>query len=320
VFFTHSIQEETEMKLAKAFEYFVTSKVGADKPATISWYKRRLKSLVGLYGETDLADIMPEDLDSWRAKLAQRQVCYENHPSRRSVENHGLSVYTLHAHIRACKTFFGFCMQRGYLKNNPAVELKRPQLPKEPPKHITDDDLDRLLLAAQDNPRDYAFIIALAATGSRIGGFVGLTWEQVDLNKGVIESHEKFGKVNEYYLTPEPLEALWRWRRLCEFSVVFPKSNGEPLTYDGLYQIIERCAREAGVEGRCNPHSFRHHKARELLENGASLEVVAEILKHENVATTAQFYGRWTKEEIRQKHQRYSRQHYPGATEAPEEN
>lgn len=300
------------MLLQDAVNHFINAKRGVDDAATIKWYRARLKSLLDQHGETELKDITPEHLDQWRVTLTERGKRYTDHPTR-SAEAGGLSLNTIHGYIRAVRTFFKFCLKRGYLDRDPAADLKRPRLPKAPPKHITDTDVDRLLRVATG--RDRVVILVLADTGCRVGGLAGMTRDQIDLERGILHLQEKFNKTNEYYLTPQVLTVLHTYLKTTppgKFNAVFASQNTDaPLGTTGIYQIIKRLAQKAGVTGRWNPHAFRHHKARELLENGASLELVAEILHHENIQTTAQAYGRWTQNEIQEKHRRYSRQDYP---------
>lgn len=298
------------MLLSAAVECFLTWKRGADKASTVKWYTAMLKTLLDACPDALVEAVTPEMLDAWRAALAGRER-YAGTPSRLK-SNRGLSVYSLHGHIRAVRTFFKFCQRRGYIVVNPALDLRCPRLPAEPPKHITDDDVDRLLVAAGDNLRDYALVLVLASTGCRVGGLAGLERSAVDLKTGVIECFEKFDCVNAYYLSEQPLDVLRRWMAVCEGVAVFPNvRTGEALTENGIYQVLKRLAEKAGIAGRWNPHSFRHRKARELLENGASLEIVAEILHHKDISTTARNYGRWTKREVQEKHKRFSRKRFP---------
>ncbi len=216
------------MLLSTALDNFLVSKMGVNQPITIAWYRKRLKSLLEMYPDLGVENITPEHLDKWRADLATRTTRYNNHPTRPSINTRGLSVYTLHGHIRAARALFRFCKRRGYTASNVAEDLKLPRLPKEPPKHITDDNIDKLLLAAQDKPRDYAIIIVLACTGCRVGGLADLTRDHVDLDAGIIETHEKFNQVNNYYLTEEPLAALRHWLEISEpneYNAVFPNAH-----------------------------------------------------------------------------------------------
>ncbi|MCP4539207.1 MAG: tyrosine-type recombinase/integrase [Chloroflexi bacterium] len=302
------------MLTCEALDNFLTFKDGATKKETVKWYRKRLGSLRKMYGDLDIAEVKPEHLDLWRADIVNRTSRYETHPTRPSINTRGLSVHTQHGYIRAARTFFRFCLRREYIERNPAMDLGLPPLPKQPPKHITNEDIDQLLLTAKGkgSVRDYALVIVLSSTGCRIGGLEGLRWDQVDLDAGIIKAQEKFDHVHDYYLIEDAKAALRNWREECKGEIVFPNNrSGAPLTYYGLYQIIKRLAKKGGVSGRWNPHSFRHHKARELLNNGASLEVVADILHHGDVTTTVTAYARWTKKEVHEKHGLYSRQKYP---------
>ena len=302
------------MLLHTAVENFFNAKIGILKTSTIRWYRLRLKSLTDMYGERDIGDITPEDLDRWRAAIATRDTRYTDHPYRHELNDRGLTPRTLHGYVRAVRTFFNFCMRRHYVERNPSFDLAYPRLPKEPPKHITDADIDRLLKAAR-SLRDYTIVLILADTGCRVGGLASLTRDQIDLETGTLYLKEKFDKLNVYYLNEQPLTYL---KKLiaetppAKHNAVFLNQNtGEPLKTTGFNQVLKRLAEIAGVKGRCNPHSFRHHKARELLDNGLSLEAGAELLNHENIQTIASFYGRWTPEELREKHRGHSRKTYP---------
>ena len=74
------------------------------------------------------------------------------------------------------------------------------------------------------------------------------------------------------------------------------------MTPSGIYRILEKLARQGGVKGRFNPHSFRHALARCLLRNGADMGTVSQILGHTDVETTHRFYARWTEDELVERH------------------
>jgi site-specific recombinase XerD len=78
------------------------------------------------------------------------------------------------------------------------------------------------------------------------------------------------------------------------------------LKASGVYQVLERTARRGGVRGRWNPHAFRHGFARGLLDNGADLATVSQLMGHSDVSITVRFYARWSDEELHRKHARFT--------------
>jgi integrase/recombinase XerD len=90
-------------------------------------------------------------------------------------------------------------------------------------------------------------------------------------------------------------------------DVVFvSKRNGEALMPSGVYQVLKRLAKRTGVTGRFNPHAFRHNRAREAMNNGATLADVEQILGHSDGATTMRFYSRWDDHELKKRHSQFS--------------
>lgn len=280
------------MLLSTAIEQYVTSLAGARADATVKWYQNRLSALLRHVGDTPVDQITIEDLESYRAAIAR-----------------GRSPYTTHGHCRATRALWKWLRKRGHVPSNIALEVQLPRLPSNPPKHIARDDIARLLNAATRN-RDRAIILVLASSGCRVGGLAHLTREEIDLEHGIILCHEKFDRVNTYYLTEEAITALRAWLEENPTGPVWQSNKGGPLSESGIYQLLKRLAKRAGLDGRWNPHAFRHQKARELLENGASLADVANILNHRDESITARFYARWTKEEVHNRFDQFSQQSY----------
>jgi site-specific recombinase XerD len=220
----------------------------------------------------------------------------------------GLSPYTLHGYARAWRTFFRWCVQQDYLHHNPAILLKQPPLPEQPPKALLPEDLARLLAVAHDDPRDYAIVCFLADTGCRVGGLVGLLLADLNFETGRAVVREKGcggeRKSRTVYMKACTVEALRAYLRAhpCEAEArVFQGQRG-PLTTSGVYQLFKRLAHKAKITGRHNPHAFRHGFARGALQNGADIGTVAQLLGHSDVSITVRFYSRWSDEELKAKH------------------
>lgn len=281
------------MLLSTAIDQYITSLAGARADATVKWYQNRLTTLLRYCGDRPVDQITIEDLESYRATIAK-----------------GHSPYTTHGHCRATRALWKWLRKRGHVPSNIALEVQLPRLPSNPPKHIARDDIARLLNVAK-RTRDRAIILILASSGCRVGGLAHLTREEIDLEHGIILCHEKFDRANTYYLTKEAIAALRTWIEENPTGPLWTSNTGGSLTESGIYQILKRLAKRAGLEEhRWNPHAFRHQKARELLENGASLADVANILNHRDESVTARFYARWTNEEVHKRFQQFSQQTY----------
>lgn len=283
------------MNLIDAITEFDLSMAGGVKSEAsrklYAYTTRQLQAHFG--GETALEAISLSGLRRWRAGLDQ-----------------SLSVYTLHRHIRQCRRFFKWCVEEELLEQSPATRLDLPKLPKgEPPKAISEIDMERVIEAGrQSAPRDYAIVRFLAETGCRVAGLVGLRFGDLDLDRCRALVTEKGHKTRTVAFGEETVAALRAW--LVERprdkwgDVVFTGRQG-PLTTSGVYRVLEKLARQSGVEGRFNPHSFRHALARRLLENGADMGTVSQLLGHSDIETTHRFYARWTEAELVRRHRTY---------------
>jgi integrase/recombinase XerD len=251
--------------------------------------------LVDVCGDVDLEVLDLECLDRWRATFGE-----------------DWSPWTISGYLQAVRTFCRWCLRREYLERNVANELDRVRLPAKEPANISEGDLEAML-AACENDRDYVLVLVLASSGCRVGGLVGLKWSGVDLDAGTLHVVEKFDALNTYYLVDAVVDELREWQAVSESDYVFPSLvTGKPLKRSGIYQALKRLAKKAEIQGPWNPHAFRHRKARKLIENGADLETVAELLNHSDIAVTAQFYVRWSRREVQRRHSKFSRQSFPG--------
>lgn len=299
------------MKLKKAIGRYERS---ITVEATRVLYGYTLASLLDYCGNVPLAEIETDTLRGWKISQEQRR--------SESSRNKGkkVSVYTLHRHVRVCKQFFRWLVKENCLDHSPAERLEFPRLPKgEPPKAISDLDMTRILERAEteareigsaDSLRNYALVRFLAETGCRVGGLIGLRLAEIQESLETLEVpvREKGEKTRIVSFGPKTAAALRMWLvmrpRQKHGEAVFTGKRG-PLTSSGVYQILKELALRAGVEGRHNPHSFRHALARRLLTNKADLGTVAEILGHSDVATTHQFYARWSSGELKRRHSEF---------------
>lgn len=271
---------------------FTKSLEGVASPATVAWYRWRLAGLEARLGSKRIDSITINDLRDWRAATAQRG---------------GLSVWTLHGYVRAVRRLFNWLATEGHLPCSPAQRLELPRLTYEPRKGIDQRDMLRIIAEARGSPRDYALVLFLADTAARVGGVAGLRIEDCELSRGRAIVREKGLKARMVFLQRRTCEALRRYVGNRRSGPAFLNQwTGQVLRPGGVYQLLERLARRAGVSQRWNPHNWRHGAARGMLRRGANLAQVSQILGHSDVSVTVRFYGSFVDDELKAAHARYT--------------
>ena len=302
------------MRLSDALSDFRAAVTGVLSPRTVEWYAERLGSLLRYLGDEDIADIDTQDLRRWRAALLAQKLRWEHHP-KRPTQNSGLSPYTVAGHVRACRRLFSWLYEEGQIDANPARRLEMPALPDREPKAITREDREAMIKAAEETgARATALILFLAETGARLSGVTGLTLGDLDLGKMQAMVYEKaigrggHGKARFVFFTERTAEALRRYleiRPATDSDRVWIGRCG-PLGKWGIYHVLRRLAEKARIEGRWNPHAFRHGWAKAALEAGADLGTVSQVLGHSDIVVTHRHYGRWTDGELGERARKFS--------------
>lgn len=308
------------MRVIDALEDFYLSMEGVASPKTVKWYRQKLQALSWSLGDCTIEEVDIRMLRTWRAHLAQQGERYTNHPTK-PVQRGGLSWDTLHGHVRACRRFFKWLEEEEYLDFNPAKKLELPPKPKKVRKGIKENDRDLIIQEAKGSARDYAIVMFLADTACRVGGLVGLKVGDIDLNLQVAIVHEKGRggnkKARSVFFGKKTKRALEEWLKIrtstpdCPYVFVSSGTGGtisevHGLKESGVYQVLKRLAKKAGVEGGYNPHNWRHGAARGMIKNGASLIEVCQLLGHSSVTVTGDFYGVFSEDELQESHREYS--------------
>lgn len=300
------------MKVFQALDRFFQALQGERSPRTIDWYRDKLKPLYRDLGEREVSEISIDDLRALRTRLLQRTERFADHPTIPTRPG-GLSPATVNDHIRATRRFFNWLVEEGILDHSPAARLGYVREDDREPKAIAPDDIVKILKAAQESStRDYALVRFLASTGCRLGGLVTLTLDRLDIENRraiVIEKFRGGNRARVVYFDEETARALRAWledRGEAQDDHVFLSLEGRPLTGSGVYQLLQRLAERGGVKGRFNPHSFRHAFARRLLKQGASLNLVGQLMGHRDVNTTSRYYARWADGELKQFYDRFA--------------
>jgi site-specific recombinase XerD len=261
---------------------------------TVAAYERDTRQLAGFcagFAIDDPADVTPLVLRRFLAELGR------NGYARTSLARKASSVRAL----------FRLLAVRGLVDGDPAAGLATGRAGRSLPRVLRTDEVERILAVPDASPvglRDRALLEFLYASGARVSELVDLDDDAVDLPTG---SARLFGKGGRERIVPlgEPVRAaVERW--LAEgrpalvtrpTRVVFCAADGQRLHTRSVRRIVERCAAAAGLT-RVTPHTLRHSYATHLLEGGADLRSVQELLGHATLATT-QIYTHVSREQLR---------------------
>ncbi len=228
----------------------------------------------------------------------------------------GLEATSIRRHVSAVRTYFKFLVGEGHVVRDPSERLASPKRWRTLPAVLTVDEVERLLLApAADHAlafRDRAILEFGYATGARVSEIVRVDLKDVLYDEGLVRL---FGKGSKERLVPVGRRALGavalyaretrpRLEKGAGQGRLFLNARGTPLSRVGAWGIITRSAREAGITKRVTPHTLRHTFATHLLEGGADLRAVQEMLGHADLGTT-QLYTRVDREYLRTVHRSF---------------
>lgn len=265
------------------------------RPQTTETYSRTLRPFVAAIGpQRPLSLITPEDLDAYVITLRERGFKYGDHPTRPTVAA-PLSASTVYKHIKTMKTFFNWCVKRGYVEISPARFLvgRRPGLPLGQGKAATDREVELLLAAARFKLRERAIVLLLARSGCRAGELATLEIADLDLGTCGAFVTGKGGHRRRIYFDEETAEALQAWlarRPAVGHSYVFAaKTGGAPLSPQSVSQIIRRLCRTAGLRS-LGAHSFRHRVGLTFARQRVAPRVTQAYLGHSDITITLSYY------------------------------
>jgi len=307
------------MQIEEALQKFYVSMEGALSSKTIRFYRDRLKSLENFFPGRDVASITGDELNAWRAMLANKKELYKTGNHKKSKQG-GYSAFTLHQYVRACRRFFKWLCEEGKIDCDPARRLRLPELPSRIVQGISDQARDCLLEASKSNPRDYAILMILADTGCRVGGLARLRMQDLDLKErsAIIHGKGRGGNQKErlVFFLPQTVQAIQAWLKMRPDSygldalfLGFQSNVGyhwHALTEDGIRSLLKRLARRAGVKARCNPHSFRHGAIRGMLARSMPLPAASQLAGHSSTQITGDIYGSYNPEDLRAMHDKSS--------------
>ena len=207
----------------------------------------------------------------------------------------GLARTSIARRLATLRSFFRYLTRRGLVKGNPAREVRTPSLPGRLPAHLPIDQSEALFHQPfgedEASRRDRAILEMLYASGVRVAELSGLSLEDLDLRDGSVRVLGKGRKERIVPLGSKAVEALrgYLGEREGARGPLFRNPRGGRLTVRSLHRIVRARARAAGLVGRVTPHTLRHTFATHLLDAGADLRLIQELLGHARLTTTQRY-------------------------------
>ncbi|MFD0619387.1 site-specific tyrosine recombinase XerD [Paenibacillus sp. GCM10027629] len=214
----------------------------------------------------------------------------------------GRAPSTLSRSIVSIRSFFHYLLSNQRIVMDPSIEMEAPRLEKKAPNVLTVEEIERLLNAPPSGTlqgiRDKAMLEVLYATGIRVSELISLDLDHVHLDLGFIRCTAGNGR--ERIIPLGRIAAVQLAEYIHEAREKLLKGNGEEqalfvnqlstrLTRQGFWKIIKKYAKEADIEHEITPHTLRHSFAAHLIENGADLRSVQEMLGHADISTTQMY-------------------------------
>jgi integrase/recombinase XerD len=231
----------------------------------------------------------------------------------------------------AVRSFHRFCLEEGFLAVDPSEEVGAPRVPQGIPKALSEAEVEALIGAVAGDTaralRDRAIVETLYATGVRISELVGLDRRDLDLDDGLVRVLGKGSKERIVPVGRSAREALVTYLSQGRPQLVRPNRaaggdgeavvlnvRGGRLSRQSCWKIVRTAGERAGLTGRLSPHVLRHSCATHMLEHGADIRVVQELLGHASISTT-QVYTKVSPERLRAVYEAaHPRARFPGST------
>lgn len=252
---------------------------------TIASYRRDLTHFI-VY----LAD---KNITSWKEV---DKYCLHNY--MQELENENLLPSSRARKSAALKSFFRYLYLEKLIAHNLADEIETPKQEQKLPKYLTIEEVDRLLdapkITTPNGCRDKAMLELLYATGMRVSELVELKLNQINLEMAYVRCIGKGNKERIVPLGQAAIDAVEYYWQHCRRKVVnywqseylFLNSHGDKLTRQGFWKNLKKYGQAAGITSPLTPHVLRHSFATHLLQNGADLRAIQEMLGHVDIATT----------------------------------
>lgn len=288
----------------KDFMHFLIVEKGLAENTIVS-YKRDLKSYVHFLNNS-------EQINDLNEVKRGNIIHFLGH-----LRDQGKSAKTLARHTASIRAFHQFLIREKIAEHDPSVHIESPQLERSLPKVLSMEEVSKLLDSPKLNNhlgyRDKAMLELLYATGMRVSELIGLNIGDIHLTMGFVRC---IGKGNKERIIPignTAINVLQTYLDKARYKflsgkqrddALFLNHHGKRLTRQGFWKILKKLVNEAGIEKELTPHTLRHSFATHLLENGADLRAVQEMLGHSDISTT-QIYTHVTKTRLKEVYSKF---------------
>ena len=251
---------------------------------TVAAYRNDLRqwcqSLTSNASDLDLKSVTVADVRLWMVQRSQAGDC----------------ARTLQRKVQSLRALYRYMMKRGLVSENPAADVELPRIPKPLPAHVREQNMDTLLNGEIDTQdftevRDRLILMMFYTTGMRRAELIDLLDSNVDTAKGELRVHGKRNKDRVIPFGPELARWITLYRSLRDQAgsadpQFFVRARGGKLYPSLVYGIVRKALESVGGSSKMSPHVLRHTFASVMLNDGAGLESVKELLGHESLATT----------------------------------
>lgn len=287
-------------RLSEQYQNYLEQEKHASSNTLASYLRdlRQFEDFLAQNGKAELRKVKQSDISDYVAWMSGK----------------GKSAATVTRAIASLKSFYAFLQMNGEVKSNPVKGVAAAKVERKFPEILTNKEVELFL----DQPkctdakgyRDHAMLELLYATGIRVSELIDLNEEDVSLSAGLIRCESK-GRERMIPLYPTAIKALSdyikeiRPRLIAdpEETALFVNMNGERMSRQGFWKIVKHYQELAGISKEITPHTLRHSFAVHLLENGADLYAIQEMLGHADISST-QVYTRVVKKQLRDIYQK----------------
>lgn len=260
---------------------------------TVKAYARDLKHFSAFAKDPDAGKVGRDSIRDYLERLGEES----------------FSVPSIERKMACLKSFFHYLVGEGIMEINPTVDFKLPKKAKKLPKSLSFSETEKMVLSPkEDDPwslRDHALLELLYASGMRASEVVALNIVDINFSVSFIRCLGKGSKERIVPVGGAALDALKKYLELGrpkfpgkEKEALFLDKNGSRLSRQGLWLVVKKYVKITGVKEKTSPHTFRHSFATHLLEKGADLRSVQEMLGHADISTT-QIYTSVSRERLK---------------------
>ncbi len=232
------------------------------------------------------------------------------------LKDDGKSAATIARNTSTIRLFHQFLIREQIVDHDPSLHIETPRKDRKLPDVLSSNEIEKLLTITDNTPlaiRNKAMLELLYATGLRVTELITLQVSDLHLTMGFVRCLGKGSKERIVPLGHHAIDAIEDYledarpkltKNRLDNNMLFVNQHGRPLTRQGFWKVLKTLATNAGLEKRITPHTLRHSFATHLLENGADLRAVQEMLGHSDISTT-QIYTHVTRTRLKDMYQSY---------------